>query len=76
MQIGSAVHAGDLKLPSGVALAAEPDLLVLHVLAAPTAEQVEADLGEEVAEAEAPAVPEAPAAAAAASTEGQESESA
>jgi large subunit ribosomal protein L25 len=57
MEIGAALHAGDLDLPSGVTLAAEPDALVLHVLAAPTAEQIEAELGEVPAEEEA-AVPE------------------
>jgi large subunit ribosomal protein L25 len=51
MEIGEAVHAGDLVLPSGVTLVAEPEALVLHVLAAPTAEQIEAELGE-VPEAE------------------------
>jgi large subunit ribosomal protein L25 len=51
MEIGAAVHAGDLVLPSGVTLVAEPEALVLHVLAAPTAEQIEAELGE-VPEAE------------------------
>jgi large subunit ribosomal protein L25 len=45
MPIGSSVHARDLELPSGVTLAVEPDILVLHVIAAPTAEQLEADLG-------------------------------
>jgi large subunit ribosomal protein L25 len=60
MEIGSAMHAGDLDLPSGVTLSAEPEALVLHVLAAPTAEQIEADLGEVPAAEEAPeAVPEA-----------------
>src|SRR5690348_15831504 len=34
MEIGAAVHAGDLALPQGVTLVAEPDALVLHVLAA------------------------------------------
>lgn len=67
MQIGASVHAGDLKLPDGVSLAVEPDILVLHVIAAPTAEQMEAELGlpePEVAEAEGvPAAPVAPAAA-------------
>ena len=46
MAIGAAVHAGDLTLPPGVSLAVEPDTLIVHVLAAPTAEQVAADLGE------------------------------
>jgi large subunit ribosomal protein L25 len=46
MEIGTAVHAGDLNLPAGATLAVDPETLVLHVLAAPTAEQLEADLGE------------------------------
>jgi large subunit ribosomal protein L25 len=64
MAIGASVHAGDLDLPRGVTLAVEPETLVLHVIAAPTAEQMEAGLGLEgeepsAAEAEAPAsVPE------------------
>jgi large subunit ribosomal protein L25 len=65
MAIGSSVHAGDLTLPTGVTLAVEPDILVLHVIAAPTAEQLEAELGEgEEAEAVegAPAAPAPPAA--------------
>jgi large subunit ribosomal protein L25 len=65
MAIGASVHAGDLDLPRGVTLAVEAETLVLHVIAAPTAEQMEAGLGIEgeeaaAAEAEAPAsVPEA-----------------
>ena len=60
MEIGASVHAGDLDLPSGVTLVAEPEALVLHVLAAPTAEQIEAELGEVPEAEEAPeAVPEA-----------------
>jgi large subunit ribosomal protein L25 len=51
MAIGASVHASDLKLPAGVTLADEPDLLVLHVLAAPTAEQMEGELAEAPAEA-------------------------
>ena len=46
MEIGTAVHAGDLELPAGVTLAVEPDILVAHVIAAPTAEQIEAELAE------------------------------
>ena len=54
------MHAGDLALPQGVTLVAEPDALVLHVLAAPTAEQIEAELGEVPEAEEAPEeVPEA-----------------
>jgi large subunit ribosomal protein L25 len=63
MAIGTAVHAGDLSLPQGVTLAVEPDILVLHVIAAPTAAQIEAELGvPEVEAAEgAEAAPAAPA---------------
>ncbi|HTP15391.1 MAG TPA: 50S ribosomal protein L25/general stress protein Ctc [Streptosporangiaceae bacterium] len=62
MEIGESVHAADLRLPAGVALAVEPEILVLHVLASPTAEQVAAELGEPGEAAEgAAAVPEAPA---------------
>jgi large subunit ribosomal protein L25 len=50
MAVGTAVTAGDLTLPSGATLAVEPDILILHVVAAPTAEQMEADLGVEAAE--------------------------
>ncbi|MDN3352493.1 50S ribosomal protein L25/general stress protein Ctc [Actinomadura sp. DC4] len=54
MVVGDAVHAKDIKLPTGATLDAEDDALVLHVIAAPTAEQMEADLGEggEAAEGE------------------------
>lgn len=58
MEIGASVHASDLTLPSGVSLAVEPEVLVLHVLAAPTAEQMEADLGEVPAAEEAAGAPE------------------
>jgi large subunit ribosomal protein L25 len=81
MGVGASVHAGDLQLPEGVTLDDEPDVLVLHVIPAPTAAQIEAELGvvpevEEVAE-----VPGAPAEAAAAGAEapaapGEPSESA
>jgi large subunit ribosomal protein L25 len=50
MTIGASVHAGDLSLPEGATLAVDPDLLVLHIIAAPTAEQMEADLGIEAEE--------------------------
>jgi len=70
MEIGSAVHAKDLALPEGVWLQVDPEALVVHVLAAPTAEQIEAELGEVAPEAaEAPEVPEAPEPAAPASEE-------
>jgi large subunit ribosomal protein L25 len=57
MEVGAAVHAGDLKLPAGSTLAMEPETLVLHVIAAPTAEQIEAEIGAPEGEAAAPAEP-------------------
>ena len=70
MEIGAAMYAKDLPLPEGATLQIDPDALVLHVLAAPTAEQIEAELGEAAPEAaEAPEIPEAPAPAEAASEE-------
>ena len=58
MAVGTTVHASDLELPSGSSLAVDPEALVLHVLAAPTAEQMEADLG--IPEAEAVSAEPAP----------------
>ena len=76
MEIGTAVHAGDLELPAGSSLAMEPEILVLHVIAAPTAEQLEAEIGVPEAEAAAPAepapVPEGEAAPEAPAAEGGE----
>ena len=57
MEVGAAVHAGDLDLPAGSTLAMEPETLVLHVIAAPTAEQMEAEIGAPEAEAAAAAEP-------------------
>ena len=72
MEIGTAVHAKDLALPEGATLQVDPEALVLHVLAAPTAEQIEAELGEVAPEAEeAPEAPEAPAAPEPAPAEGE-----
>ena len=64
MEVGASVHAGDLSLPAGVTLAVDPAALVLHVLAAPTAEQIEAELGEVPAAEAAEEVPPSPEAAA------------
>jgi large subunit ribosomal protein L25 len=64
MEIGTAVHASDLTLPPGVTLVADPEALVLHVIAAPTAEQMEAlgtSEGEVPAEVPPEAVADAPA---------------
>ncbi len=51
MPIGTSVHAKDVVLPAGTTLVTDPDALVLHVLAAPTAEQIDAELSEAEAEA-------------------------
>jgi large subunit ribosomal protein L25 len=51
MEVGSAIHAGDLTLPRGVTLQVDPETLIVHVLPAPTAEQMEAEIsGPEAAE--------------------------
>jgi large subunit ribosomal protein L25 len=77
MAIGDAVHASDLRLPAGVTLAVEPDVLVLHVIAAPTAAQIQAELGEGEVPAAGAEVPAAvPAAEAPAAETGAESASA
>jgi large subunit ribosomal protein L25 len=70
MEIGAAVHAGDLNLPAGATLAVDPETLVLHVLAAPTAEQLEAELGEVPAAEAAEEIPPSPEEAAEASAAG------
>jgi large subunit ribosomal protein L25 len=61
MAVGDSVHASDLRLAEGVTLAVEDDILVLHVISAPTAADIEAELGE----AEPTLVAEAPPAPAA-----------
>ncbi|GLY84939.1 50S ribosomal protein L25/general stress protein Ctc [Actinoallomurus iriomotensis] len=50
MAIGDQLLAKDLPLPSGATLDAEEDTLVLHVIAAPTAAQMEAGIEGEAAE--------------------------
>jgi len=47
MQVGTAVHAGDLKLPRGVSLQVDPETLVLHVVIQPTAEEPAEEAAEE-----------------------------
>ena len=44
-EIGRGVHASDLTLPEGTTPQVDPETLILHVLAAPTAEQLEAEIG-------------------------------
>ena len=54
LEAGSNVTAGDIALPEGVTLAADPDLVIAIVAAAPTAAQLEGG-GAEAAAVEAPA---------------------
>ena len=51
LEIGDSVHASQVSLPDGVELGGDPEQLVLHVVAAPTAEQMEAEGAGEVTEA-------------------------
>ncbi|MGY1687913.1 MULTISPECIES: 50S ribosomal protein L25/general stress protein Ctc [unclassified Geodermatophilus] len=48
---GEGVTAGDLPLPSGATLLTDPEALVVNVMGAPTAEQLDAELSEAEAEA-------------------------
>jgi large subunit ribosomal protein L25 len=50
LEIGSSVTASQVELPDGVELSGDPDQVLVHVLAAPTAEQMEAELDADVAE--------------------------
>lgn len=72
MVVGDAIHAKDIKLPTGATLDAEDDALVLHIIAAPTAEQMEADLGEDTTAAEGDAAGEGEGAEGEAKSEGDE----
>jgi large subunit ribosomal protein L25 len=65
MEVGTAVHAKDIALPSGSSLMTDPEALVLHVVAAPTADLGEAAEGEAAEAAEGEAAAGAPAEAAA-----------
>jgi len=53
LEIGGSVHAKEVELPSGTELVTDGDAVVVHVLAAPTAEQMEGEL--DLTGAEAPA---------------------
>jgi large subunit ribosomal protein L25 len=71
-EIGTQFAAGSITLPSGVTLVSDPETLVVNVVAAPTAEDLESEgageaaeeaegEGEEAAEGEGEAADEAPA---------------
>jgi large subunit ribosomal protein L25 len=66
LDVGDSIHAKDVKLPDGTELAGDPEAVVVHVLAAPTAEQFEAELAGAEAELGSGAAGGAEAAAAAA----------
>ena len=59
LEVGSQIHASDIALPAGAALAGDADQLIVNVTAAPTAADVEADLAESAAEADAAPAEEA-----------------
>jgi large subunit ribosomal protein L25 len=71
LDIGGSVHAKEIDLPSGVDLVSDPDTVVVHILAAPTAEQIEAELAGAEAELGAGAAGAAEQAAAQAGAEGE-----
>ena len=50
LEIGGSVHAKDVSLPGDTELAGDPEAVVVHILAAPTAEELEAELAEAEAE--------------------------
>jgi large subunit ribosomal protein L25 len=49
--VGTQIHASDLVLPEGSLLLTDPEILVINITNAPTAEEVEAELEEAEAEA-------------------------
>ena len=46
LEIGAQILAKDVTLPRGAELSTDPEHVVVHVLTAPTAEQMAADMGE------------------------------
>ncbi|WP_327006368.1 50S ribosomal protein L25/general stress protein Ctc [Dactylosporangium sp. NBC_01737] len=58
LEAGSHVTAGDVQLPAGSELAADPGLVIAVVTGAPTAEALEGETGEAAEAVEAEATPE------------------
>jgi large subunit ribosomal protein L25 len=54
LDVGSPIHAGDLSLPTGSTLHTDPAAVVVQLLPAPTAAQMEAEITGAVAEVEEP----------------------
>jgi large subunit ribosomal protein L25 len=46
LEIGQSVHAGEITLPAGVEIAGDSEQVVIHIVPAPTAEELEAEVGE------------------------------
>jgi large subunit ribosomal protein L25 len=44
LEIGGAIHAKDVTLPAGTELQTDPDAVVVHIMQAPTQEELEAEL--------------------------------
>jgi large subunit ribosomal protein L25 len=44
LEIGASVHAKDVVLPAGTELQTDPEAVVVHIMQAPTQEELEADL--------------------------------
>nr|WP_090280419.1 50S ribosomal protein L25/general stress protein Ctc [Mycolicibacterium komanii]CRL76536.1 50S ribosomal protein L25/general stress protein Ctc [Mycolicibacterium komanii] len=59
VEAGTQFSAGSIGLPSGVTLISDPEMLVVNVVEAPSAEELEADTGGETAEEEAAETAEA-----------------
>jgi len=49
-EVGTQYTAGAITLPAGVTLVSDPEMLVVNVVAAPTAEDMEGEGGGEAAE--------------------------
>jgi large subunit ribosomal protein L25 len=48
---GAQIHAAELDLPEGTTLVTDPDILVVNIVSAPTADELDAELAEAEAEA-------------------------
>jgi large subunit ribosomal protein L25 len=46
LEIGDSVQAGQITLPDGVEIAGDADQVLIHIVPAPTAEELEAEVGE------------------------------
>ena len=46
LEIGAAIHASDVTLPAGSTLVSDPEMMILSIAEAPTAEDLEAEVAE------------------------------